>query len=79
MPRPAGQAVFEQGHKVGTTDAQGLIRGESGTGKGVLGSDPAWSRRSAAPFVTVSGPSLNAEWLESSVRPCPRIIHRGCY
>jgi NtrC-family two-component system response regulator AlgB len=60
--------VFEQGHKVAGTDAVVLIRGESGTGKGVLArAIHAWSRRSAGPFVMVSCPSLNAELLESEL------------
>ena len=45
-----------------------LIRGESGTGKGVLARrSTRWSRRSAGPFVTVSCPSLSAELLESEL------------
>ena len=36
MQRPRLDLVFEQGHQVAATDAVVLIRGESGTGKGVL-------------------------------------------
>ena len=65
---PELELVFEQGHQVAATDAVVLIRGESGTGKGVLArAIHAWSRRAAAPFVTVSCPSLNAELLESEL------------
>jgi len=65
---PQVEAVLEQGRRVATTDAPVLIRGESGTGKGVLArAIHAWSRRAAAPFVTVSGPSLNADLLESAL------------
>jgi NtrC-family two-component system response regulator AlgB len=60
--------VLEQGRRVGGTDAVVLIRGESGTGKGVLArAIHAWSRRARAPFVTVSCPSLSAELLESEL------------
>ncbi|MEJ7640356.1 MAG: sigma 54-interacting transcriptional regulator [Singulisphaera sp.] len=45
-----------------------MIRGESGTGKGVLAHTlHAWSRRSDGPFVTVSCPSLSSELLESDL------------
>jgi NtrC-family two-component system response regulator AlgB len=65
---PQVQVVLEQGRRVGGTDAIVLIRGESGTGKGVLArAIHAWSRRARAPFVTVSCPSLSAELLESDL------------
>ncbi len=65
---PELDLVFKQGHQVAATDAVVLIRGESGTGKGVLArAIHAWSPRSAGPFVTVSCPSLNAELLESEL------------
>ena len=54
--------------RVAPTDAAVLIRGENGTGKGVLArSIHAWSRRSSGPFVTVSAPSLNPGLLESEL------------
>jgi NtrC-family two-component system response regulator AlgB len=54
--------------KAAPSEASILIRGESGTGKGVL----AWaiharSLRASAPFVTVSCPSLSGELLESEL------------
>jgi NtrC-family two-component system response regulator AlgB len=62
------EAVLEQARRIAATDAPVLIRGESGTGKGVLArAIHAWSRRAAAPFVTVSSPSLNADLLESAL------------
>jgi NtrC-family two-component system response regulator AlgB len=60
--------VLEVARRVAETDAVFLIRGESGTGKGVLArAVHAWSRRAAAPFVTVSCPSLSPELLESTL------------
>jgi NtrC-family two-component system response regulator AlgB len=60
--------VLEQGRHVALTDAVVLIRGESGTGKGVFArAIHAASRRARGPFVTVSCPSLNADLLESAL------------
>jgi len=60
------RGVLDQARKVAATDAAVLLRGESGTGKGVLAhAIHAWSRRSGGPFVTISCPSLNADLLES--------------
>src|SRR5262249_55965330 len=54
--------------KAAPTDATILIRGESGTGKGVLArAIHAHSARAAAPFLTVHCPSLSAELLESEL------------
>jgi len=65
---PQVRLVLEQGRQVAATDAVILIRGESGTGKGVFArAIHAWSKRSSGPFVTVSCPSLNAELLESAL------------
>jgi NtrC-family two-component system response regulator AlgB len=65
---PRVRTVLEQGRRVAGTDAVVLIRGESGTGKGVLArAIHAWGRRARAPFVTVSCPSLSAELLESEL------------
>lgn len=50
------------------SDAVVLIRGESGTGKGVLARRiHAWSHRSSGPLVTVSCPSLSSDLLESEM------------
>ena len=60
--------ILEQARRVAVTDAVVLIKGESGTGKGVLARRiHGWSNRSAGPFVTVSCPSLSAELLESEM------------
>jgi two-component system, NtrC family, response regulator AlgB len=65
---PDVQAVLDLGRRVAGTDAVVLIRGESGTGKGVFArAVHAWSRRARAPFVTVSCPSLSADLLESEL------------
>ena len=62
------QILLEQGRQVAATDAVVLIRGENGTGKGVLArAIHGWSRRAQAPFVTVSCPSLSAELLENAL------------
>jgi two-component system, NtrC family, response regulator AlgB len=54
--------------RVAATDVPILVRGENGTGKGVLArAVHAWSRRAAGPFITVSCPSLSAELLESEL------------
>jgi NtrC-family two-component system response regulator AlgB len=65
---PQVRSVLDQGRRVADTGAVVLIRGESGTGKGVFArAIHAWSRRARAPFVTVSCPSLSAELLESAL------------
>ena len=65
---PAMLRVEELARRVAPTDAVVLIRGENGTGKGVLArSLHAQSRRADGPFVTVSAPSLNPGLLESEL------------
>jgi NtrC-family two-component system response regulator AlgB len=60
--------VLEMARRVAPTDAALLIRGESGTGKGVLARAlHTWSARAHRPFVTVSCPSLSADLLESTL------------
>src|SRR4051794_20289685 len=67
-PDPQFATLLDQARKVAATDTVVLIRGESGTGKGVLARRiHGWSRRSSGPLVTVSCPSLNAELLESEL------------
>jgi NtrC-family two-component system response regulator AlgB len=58
-------ALAEQ---VARTDANILLLGESGTGKGVLANAlHDWSPRAAAPMATINCPSLPAELLESEL------------
>ena len=60
--------ILEQARAVAATNAAVLIRGESGTGKGLLArAIHAWSPRAPAPFITVACPSLSAELLESAL------------
>src|SRR5262245_18450505 len=65
---PAMRQALEVAFKAAASEATVFLRGESGTGKGVLArAIHARSRRSAAPFVTVACPSLSAELLESEL------------
>jgi NtrC-family two-component system response regulator AlgB len=65
---PIVQAVLDMAFKTAATEATILLRGESGTGKGVLArAIHARSPRAAGPFVTVACPSLSAELLESEL------------
>jgi len=65
---PSMQQVLELASRAAASDATLLLRGESGTGKGVLARTiHARSPRAAAPFVTVNCPSLSAELLESEL------------
>jgi NtrC-family two-component system response regulator AlgB len=65
---PAMQQALSLALRAADSDATMLIRGESGTGKGVLARTiHANSRRAAGPFVTVHCPSLSAELLESEL------------
>jgi two-component system, NtrC family, response regulator AlgB len=67
-PDPEVRRALDVARRVAATDAVVLLRGENGTGKGVLArAIHAWSRRSGGPFVTVSCPSLGAELLESEL------------
>ena len=65
---PAMQAAIEIARQVADTDANVLVLGDSGTGKGVLArAIHGWSARREGEFVTVSCPSLSAELLESEL------------
>ncbi|MBI1916898.1 MAG: sigma-54-dependent Fis family transcriptional regulator [Planctomycetes bacterium] len=65
---PAMRQALDVAFRVAESEATLLLRGESGTGKGVLArAVHVRSRRAAAPFVTVHCPSLSAELLESAL------------
>jgi NtrC-family two-component system response regulator AlgB len=65
---PAMQHALEMAFRAAPTEATILLRGQSGTGKGVLArAIHARSQRAAAPFITVNCPSLSAELLESEL------------
>jgi DNA-binding NtrC family response regulator len=65
---PAFRRALDVAFKAAASEAAMLIRGESGTGKGVFArAVHARSPRAASPFVTVHCPSLSAELLESDL------------
>ena len=65
---PAMKAVVETAWKAAASDAAVLLRGESGTGKGVLArAMHARSGRAGRPFVTVNCPTLTDELLASEL------------
>ncbi|HKB37093.1 MAG TPA: response regulator, partial [Gemmataceae bacterium] len=65
---PAMRQALDIAFRAAPSEATVFLRGESGTGKGVLArAIHARSRRSAAPFVTVACPSLSGELLESEL------------
>jgi two-component system, NtrC family, response regulator AlgB len=65
---PAMQRVASLARQVAQSDATVLIRGESGTGKGVVAQAiHDWSARAGKPFATVACPSLSASLLESEL------------
>jgi NtrC-family two-component system response regulator AlgB len=65
---PAMRQALEVAFKAAPSEATVLLRGESGTGKGVLArAIHARSPRAANPFMTVHCPSLSAELLESEL------------
>lgn len=64
---PMARAI-EVARQVAGSEASVLLRGESGTGKGVLArAIHGWSGRKDAPMASVSCPSLSAELLESEL------------
>jgi two-component system, NtrC family, response regulator AlgB len=65
---PAMRQALEIAFKTAASEATILLRGESGTGKGVIArAIHARSSRATGPFVTISCPSLSAELLESEL------------
>jgi NtrC-family two-component system response regulator AlgB len=65
---PAMMVVLETARQVAGTDANILILGESGTGKGELArAIHGWSKRSKKSCVTINCPSLTAELMESEL------------
>jgi NtrC-family two-component system response regulator AlgB len=65
---PSMRSALDVAFQVAPTEATVLLRGESGTGKGVLArAIHARSKRASRPFVTVHCPSLSAELLESDL------------
>lgn len=65
---PAMQRVLDLARQVADSDATVLIRGESGTGKGILArAIHGWSKRAQKPLGVVSSPSLPADLLESEL------------
>ncbi len=65
---PAMMAVLETARQVANTDANILILGESGTGKGELArAIHGWSQRAKKSCVTINCPSLSAELMESEL------------
>ncbi len=65
---PAMRQALDLAFQAAASEATVLLRGESGTGKGVLArAMHARSPRSGGPFVTVHCPSLSGELLESEL------------
>ncbi|MGD0382008.1 MAG: sigma-54 dependent transcriptional regulator [Thermoguttaceae bacterium] len=65
---PLMHQALDIAFKTASSEATILLRGESGTGKGVVArAIHARSPRAAGPFVTISCPSLSAELLESEL------------
>lgn len=65
---PAMQRAVSMARQVAASDVTVLVRGETGTGKGVLArAIHAWSPRAEKPFSTVPCPALSAELLESEL------------
>jgi two-component system, NtrC family, response regulator AlgB len=65
---PAMQRAVSLARQVAGSDVTVVIRGESGTGKGVLArAIHSWSARAEKPFAVVACPALSAELLESEL------------
>jgi NtrC-family two-component system response regulator AlgB len=64
----AMQRTINLAQQVAKTEATVLLRGESGTGKGLLAQAMhAWSARAAKSFTTIACPSLSSQLLESEL------------
>ncbi len=65
---PAMMNILETAKQVAVTDANILILGESGTGKGELArAIHEWSKRSAKNCITINCPSLTGDLMESEL------------
>jgi NtrC-family two-component system response regulator AlgB len=65
---PLMQRATELARQVALSDASILLRGESGTGKGVMAQAiHGWSPRGSKPLSVISCPSLSADLLESEL------------
>jgi NtrC-family two-component system response regulator AlgB len=65
---PSMQRAVSLAHEVAASDASVLIRGESGTGKGVLArAIHGWSDRAGKSMATVSCPTISPQLLESEL------------
>jgi len=65
---PAMAALLDTARQVAESEANILVLGESGTGKGVIAKAiHRWSARHAAPFVTINSPGLSGELFESEL------------
>jgi len=65
---PAMQRLIAAARQFARSETTILLRGESGTGKGMLArAIHAWSERAGKPFATVSCPTLSAQLLESEL------------
>ena len=64
----AMQRTINLARQVAASDTNVLIRGESGTGKGILArAIHAWSKRAGKPMATISCPTLSPQLLESEL------------
>ena len=65
---PAMQRTINLARQVAASETNVLIRGESGTGKGILArAIHAWSNRAGKPMSTISCPTLSPQLLESEL------------